>query len=426
MDTRIVRYEREQLIALLQRDALKRGTFTLASGRTSHYYVDGRKVTLSAQGAAACRRRRARTARRSPEIKAVGGLTMGADPIVGATLALAPSAGLGHLRGFLVRKEAKTHGTGNLIEGPLEPGSHGGDRRRRGDDRRLVAPGRPGRRGDGLQGRGRRRRARSPRRSRRGVRRSRPAVSPALDHPRPRRRTAARAGLAAIRRRQPGSNAIANHDHDDQPSESVSGGKSWRRACIARSRNGTRPGGADAPRSPSSGFRIDAVDEAGRLVEVQSGALGPLARQTAAVIARASHPHRQAGRLESHGSCGSRAATVPILSARCSPKRGALLDVFDDLIGVVRVFPHANLEIEVLGVAIEEIRVPRRRWPGYRVVDRCLGEIHETTSLVQAGDLWALLPASLHMTGSRSPRMILRRSSIARSRLPSASRTACA
>ena len=44
--------ERERLIELLQRDALKMGTFTLASGRTSHYYVDGRKVTLSAEGAA--------------------------------------------------------------------------------------------------------------------------------------------------------------------------------------------------------------------------------------------------------------------------------------------------------------------------------------------------------------------------------------
>ena len=45
-----VGYDRERLIGLLQRDALRRGTFTLASGRTSHYYVDGRKVTLSAAG----------------------------------------------------------------------------------------------------------------------------------------------------------------------------------------------------------------------------------------------------------------------------------------------------------------------------------------------------------------------------------------
>ena len=66
-----------------------------------------------------------------------------------------------------------------------------------------------------------------------------------------------------------------------------------------------------------------------------------------------------------------------------------------------RVFPHANLEIEILGVTIEEIRVPRRRWPGYTVADRCLGEIQETTSLVQAGDLWSLLPDGV-TDGNRS------------------------
>ncbi len=123
MGVRDVRYEREQLIALLRRDALKTGTFTLASGRKSHYYVDGRKVTLSAEGAAIVGAGVLAQLVDRPEVKAVGGLTMGADPIVGATLALAPSAGMGHLRGFLVRKEAKSHGTGNLIEGPLEQGA---------------------------------------------------------------------------------------------------------------------------------------------------------------------------------------------------------------------------------------------------------------------------------------------------------------
>jgi orotate phosphoribosyltransferase len=123
MNSELVSYKREELIELLKRDALRRGTFTLASGRTSHYYVDGRKVTLSAQGAAMVGAGVLAQLRDVGGVAAVGGLTMGADPIVGATLALAPSAGLGHLRGFLVRKEAKTHGTGNLIEGPLEPGS---------------------------------------------------------------------------------------------------------------------------------------------------------------------------------------------------------------------------------------------------------------------------------------------------------------
>jgi orotate phosphoribosyltransferase len=109
---------------LLKRDSLRLGQFTLASGRSSHYYIDGRKVTLGAEGAgligaAMCDVILAI----EPKIAAVGGLTMGADPIVGAILAKAAERGRPDLRGFLVRKQAKTHGTGNLVEGPIEPGS---------------------------------------------------------------------------------------------------------------------------------------------------------------------------------------------------------------------------------------------------------------------------------------------------------------
>jgi orotate phosphoribosyltransferase len=115
---------RGRLVELLKRDALRLGQFTLASGRTSHYYIDGRKVTLSAEGAgligeAVCDL----ILEHEPAIAAVGGLTLGADPIVGATLAKAADRGRPGLRGFLVRKQTKTHGTGNLVEGPVEPGS---------------------------------------------------------------------------------------------------------------------------------------------------------------------------------------------------------------------------------------------------------------------------------------------------------------
>jgi orotate phosphoribosyltransferase len=114
-------FDRGRLIDLLKRDALRTGTFTLASGKTSHYYVDGRKVTLSAEGAAAVAEGVLDVLDGRPEVEAVGGLTMGADPIVGATLALAGLKGKA-LRGFLVRKEPKGHGTGQLVEGPLEHG----------------------------------------------------------------------------------------------------------------------------------------------------------------------------------------------------------------------------------------------------------------------------------------------------------------
>ena len=113
---------RDRLIAVLKRDALRLGTFTLASGRSSHYYVDGRKVTLSAEGAELIASGVLNALQSRPEIQAIGGLTLGADPIVGATLAAAGARGKRELRGFLVRKQAKQHGTAQLIEGPLNRG----------------------------------------------------------------------------------------------------------------------------------------------------------------------------------------------------------------------------------------------------------------------------------------------------------------
>ncbi len=115
--------QRGRLIQLLQRDSLRLGQFTLASGRSSHYYIDGRKVTLGAEGARLIGQGVLGLLAAHGEVAAIGGLTMGADPIVGAALALAPEHGRSDLRGFLVRKQAKGHGTGNLVEGPLEPGS---------------------------------------------------------------------------------------------------------------------------------------------------------------------------------------------------------------------------------------------------------------------------------------------------------------
>lgn len=89
------------------------GDFTLASGAKSDVYIDGRLLTLSSEGAklaGAMLWERIRALR--PD--AVGGMTMGADPIVGALLAIADTP----LLGFLVRKEPKGHGTRKSVEGP--------------------------------------------------------------------------------------------------------------------------------------------------------------------------------------------------------------------------------------------------------------------------------------------------------------------
>ena len=112
---------RRLLDVALERGALKYGEFTLTSGRKSSYYFDGRLLSLDPEGAQLI------AAALLPVlleagVEAVGGLTLGADPIVSA-IALASRLEGSSIPGFIVRKEAKTHGTGQGIEGPLRSGS---------------------------------------------------------------------------------------------------------------------------------------------------------------------------------------------------------------------------------------------------------------------------------------------------------------
>jgi orotate phosphoribosyltransferase len=111
---------RADLIQLLKRDALQFGDFVLASGKRSSFYIDCRKVTLSAEGAAVVGQAILELLGEE-SFDAVGGMTLGADPILAAVLTI---AGLHKkaLRGFIVRKEVKGHGTGKLIEGPMQSG----------------------------------------------------------------------------------------------------------------------------------------------------------------------------------------------------------------------------------------------------------------------------------------------------------------
>lgn len=109
---------RDRLVEAFRTYAIREGEFTLASGRTSKWYLDGRQVTfrgdcqpligqavletLDAAGAAG--------------FDAVGGLTLGADPVA---VAVATAKGI---RAFSVRKEPKGHGAGGRMAGPVEPG----------------------------------------------------------------------------------------------------------------------------------------------------------------------------------------------------------------------------------------------------------------------------------------------------------------
>ena len=113
-------YDPQALVAAIREKALKFGDFTLASGKKATYYLDGKQVTLDAE----CARLIAEgildlLAEDMPE--AVGGMSIGADPITAAVVTMSALRGT-PLRGFMVRKKPKGHGTNRFIEGPVEPG----------------------------------------------------------------------------------------------------------------------------------------------------------------------------------------------------------------------------------------------------------------------------------------------------------------
>lgn len=113
---------RERLLLLMRERAVKHGDFTLASGRKSPYYLDGRLVTLDGEGSWLIARVILDLIEREAiEAEAIGGLTLGADPIAAATAAVAHASGRS-LSAFIVRKESKGHGTGRRVEGPLSAG----------------------------------------------------------------------------------------------------------------------------------------------------------------------------------------------------------------------------------------------------------------------------------------------------------------
>ena len=112
--------DRERLKRILKEKSILRGEFTLASGKKSDYYIDARLTTLDPEGIYLVGKIFLDVIKMDPEINAVGGPTMGADPIVGSLMVLSHESGY-TLPGFLVRKQEKGHGTGKLIEGNLKP-----------------------------------------------------------------------------------------------------------------------------------------------------------------------------------------------------------------------------------------------------------------------------------------------------------------
>ena len=105
-----------RLLALLKKEAFKKGRFVLSSGKVSNYYLDGRIITLTPEGAYLVASIILDLIRKE-NISAIGGPTLGADPIVGAIAALSHFKRI-PIKTFIVRKAAKGHGTQRQIEGP--------------------------------------------------------------------------------------------------------------------------------------------------------------------------------------------------------------------------------------------------------------------------------------------------------------------
>jgi orotate phosphoribosyltransferase len=115
-------YDREALIALVRHKALKFGTFTLASGKKASYYLDGKQVTLDPNGARLIAEGLLDLLEGRPDRPAaVGGMSIGADPITSSVVTMSAVRGT-PLLGFMVRKEPKGHGTNQYLEGPVAPG----------------------------------------------------------------------------------------------------------------------------------------------------------------------------------------------------------------------------------------------------------------------------------------------------------------
>ena len=110
--------ERETLLTLLAQKAYRFGDFSLASGKKSSHYVNCKPVSLSGLGLLSISSLFLKQINQGDS--GVAGLTLGADPLVSGVVMLAAQSGI-ELSGLIVRKEAKGHGTGAWLEGPLPP-----------------------------------------------------------------------------------------------------------------------------------------------------------------------------------------------------------------------------------------------------------------------------------------------------------------
>ena len=147
------------------------------------------------------------------------------------------------------------------------------------------------------------------------------------------------------------------------------------------------------------GYRID-VTSGGRLIEIQHGQLAAIRDKVKILLKH--HTLVVVKPIIVQKTLVKRSAKDgPVTSRRLSPKRGTLLELFDELVHFTRVFPHKRLTLEVPLVDIEEWRYPghgrRRRWRrnDFQIEDQKLVAVHATYRLQTAADMTGLIECSL-------------------------------
>ena len=117
METESIEKGREELLGIIIKEAYVRECITLSSGKESDYYIDARRVTLSPRGVYWCARM-IWDVIGDDAIDAVGGPTLGADPMIGAISVVGLQLGR-PMNTFIIRKTAKVHGKQQQVEGPI-------------------------------------------------------------------------------------------------------------------------------------------------------------------------------------------------------------------------------------------------------------------------------------------------------------------
>lgn len=145
------------------------------------------------------------------------------------------------------------------------------------------------------------------------------------------------------------------------------------------------------------GYRIDAISDCGELIEIQHASLGALRDKTRKLLGTT----KKTLRIVKPILARKRVSTVmepdgEVLRSRMSPKRGQLIDVFEDLVHFSSVFPRRRLVLELVLVETEELRLdrerPTRRGKRYKTIDQRLVGVEASTELTSKSDLVRLLP----------------------------------